>query len=301
MKKKLKKRGGQWNRTLIQFLLIPSLAISSMLVVHGEGKNAGSTDLSLLGDGPKAHGNLFFYDFPPAKENIPGKFTMGEVITNHFQQPVDVEISGTILDENGKPIPGATVSIPGTGIGTATDLEGRYTLTVPEGATLVVSFIGFVSQKIEVGNQRIINVTLKEDVSALEEVVVIGYGEQRKTEITGAVANVNSGDFIQGNVGDAAQLIQGKVAGLTIVAPSGNPTDNSQILLRGTSTLATSTQPLILIDGIPGDLNTLAQDDIESIDVLKDGSAAAIYGTRGTNGVILITSKKNRGQIQPSF
>src|SRR5690606_9545229 len=116
-----------------------------------------------------------------------------------------------------------------------------------------------------------------------------------------AVASVNSENFIQGNVGDAARLIQGKGAGLTVVSPTGDPSKNSQILLPATSTLATRTQPVIVIDGIRGDLSTLAQDDIESIDVLKDGSAAAIYGTRGTNGVILITSKKNKGQVQPTI
>lgn len=224
-----------------------------------------------------------------------------EVIAFQVEEDDDLTIIGTVTDINGEPLPGVTVSIPGTGIGTATDMEGRYSLSVPEGSTLVFSFIGFESQQVTVGNQTVIDIALSEDISSLEEVVVVGYGEQRKKEITGAVASVNAESFIQGNVGDAARLIQGKVAGLTVVTPTGDPSKSSQILLRGTATLATSTQPLILIDGIPGDLNTLGQDDIESIDVLKDGSAAAIYGTRGTNGVILITSKRNRGQIQPTL
>ena len=211
-------------------------------------------------------------------------------------------ISGSVTDTQGTPIPGVNILVKGTTHGTTTDADGKYSLSVlEEDAILVFSFIGYVSQEVAVNGRSMIDVTLQEDVQSLEEVVVIGYGEQKKMEITGAVGNVNSKDFIQGNVGDAAQMIQGKIAGLTIVNPSGDPTNTSQILLRGTSTLATSTQPLILIDGVPGDLNTLAQDDIESIDVLKDGSAAAIYGTRGTNGVILITSKKNSGKIQPTI
>ncbi len=131
--------------------------------------------------------------------------------------------------------------------------------------------------------------------------MVVGYGTQRKTEVTSAITHVKAEDFVQGSVKDAAQLLQGKVAGLTIGTPSGDPSASSQILLRGMTTLFTSTQPLILIDGIPGGLNTVAPEDIESIDVLKDGSAAAIYGTRGTNGVILITTKKPNGTIEPTL
>ena len=215
---------------------------------------------------------------------------------------VALTVSGQVSDAQGELLPGVNVLVKGSSIGTVTDVEGRYSLEVPnEDDTLVFSSIGYLTQEVPVNGRTAIDVALAEDVLSLEEVVVVGYGEQRKKEVTGAVGNVNSEDFIQGNVGDAAQLIQGKVAGLTVATPSGDPTDNSQILLRGTSTLATSTQPLILVDGIPGNLNTLAQDDIESIDVLKDGSAAAIYGTRGTNGVILITSKKNKGKIEPTI
>ena len=211
-------------------------------------------------------------------------------------------ITGTVTDENDEVLPGVNVVLKGTNVGTITDLEGNYQLEVPD-ATAIITFssVGYITQEVTVGNQMELDIQMTLDLIALEEIVVIGYGVQRKMEVTGAVGSVKSEDFIQGNVSDAGQLIRGKVAGLTIVTPSGDPTSTSQILLRGTSTLKTSTQPLILVDGIPGDLNTLAQDDIASIDVLKDGSAAAIYGTRGTNGVILITSKKTRGKIEPTI
>ncbi|HLW19177.1 MAG TPA: SusC/RagA family TonB-linked outer membrane protein [Cyclobacteriaceae bacterium] len=214
---------------------------------------------------------------------------------------VEVTISGTVSDPNGEAIPGVTVSIQGTSTGTATDLEGKYSIVAPEGATLVFSFIGFETQHIVVGSQSVIDVTLREDMASLDEVVVIGYGTQRKADITSSVATVQSEDFVKGGVRDAAQLLQGKVAGLTVSTPSGDPTSNSQILLRGNTTLfGANANPLVLIDGIPGSLNTVAPEDIESIDVLKDGSAAAIYGTRGTNGVILITTKRASGDYSSS-
>ena len=212
-----------------------------------------------------------------------------------------ISITGRVTDSDGEAIPGVNIIVKGTSTGTVTDVEGNYQMEVPdENSIIILSAVGFVTEEITVGNRVVIDLVLTPDLTQLEEIVVIGYGEQRKSEVTGAVAGVKSDQFIQGNVGDAAQLIQGKVAGLIVATPSGDPTANSQILLRGTSTLSTSTQPLILIDGIPGNINTLAQDDIESIDVLKDGSAAAIYGTRGTNGVILITSKQGRN-IEPTL
>ncbi len=211
-------------------------------------------------------------------------------------------INGMVTDENGEPLPGLSIIIKGTTRGTVTNLEGEYTIEVEDpSAVLEFLFVGYITQEVAVGDQTVININMEQDIFGLEEVVVIGYGVQRKTEVTGAVGSAKSEDFIKGNVGDAGQLIRGKIAGLTVVTHSGDPTSTSQILLRGISTLKTSTQPLILVDGIPGNLNTLAQDDIESIDVLKDGSAAAIYGTRGTNGVILITSKKIRGKIEPTI
>lgn len=206
-------------------------------------------------------------------------------------------VTGQVTEENGELLPGVNVFVKGTSIGTTTDSEGRYSVSVPdESAVLVFSFIGYTTQEITVGSQSVIDVVLTADVTSLEEIVVIGYGTQQKGDLTSAVASVKAESFNKGNVMDAGQLIQGKVAGLSISIPSGDPTSGSQILLRGNTTLlGANSNPLVLIDGIPGDLRTVAPEDIESIDILKDGSAAAIYGTRGTNGVIIITTRRAKG------
>ncbi|WP_192349493.1 SusC/RagA family TonB-linked outer membrane protein [Algoriphagus sp. Y33] len=203
-----------------------------------------------------------------------------------------VIITGKVTDSEGEPIPGVVVSIQGISSGTVTDIDGNYSIEVAEGATLVFSFIGYETTTVTVGNQTVIDVQLDENLLALEEVVVIGYGTQKKGDVTGSVASVKAEDFVRAPVKDVGQLIQGKVAGLTIGSTSGDPTSGVQVSLRGNTTiLGASSSPLILIDGIPGDFRTVAPEDIESIDVLKDGSAAAIYGVRGNNGVILITTK----------
>ncbi len=211
-------------------------------------------------------------------------------------------VSGVVTDAAGRPIPGVIVKIKGQANGSVTDGAGKYKISVADkNAILVFSFIGFVTQERTIGESATLNITLQEQQTSLNEVVVIGYGTQRKADVTSAVTSVKSDNFVKGAVKDAGQLLQGKVAGLAIGTPSGDPTSSTQILLRGTATLGSSVQPLILVDGIPGDLNTVAPEDIESMDVLKDGSAAAIYGTRGTNGVILITTKRPNGNIEPTI
>ena len=209
-------------------------------------------------------------------------------------------VTGKVTDENGEPIIGATIMLKGTDTGVVSDTNGRYSINVPNrDAVLVFSYIGFLTKEIPVGDQREINVTFSEDLIGLEEVVVIGYGSIRTADVTSAVVSVKPESYTQGSVRDIGQLIQGKVAGLIINTTSGDPTGSSSIRLRGNTTLhGTSTNPLILIDGVPGDFNTVSPDDIESIDVLKDGSAAAIYGTRGTNGVIIITTKRANTDIR---
>ncbi len=212
------------------------------------------------------------------------------------------KITGIVTDRSGAPLPGVNVIVTGTTQGTITGVDGKYIIDIPEGSkSLTFTFVGMKTQEIGIGALTQINVTLENLEIGLDEVIVVGYGNQKKWEVTSAVASVKTNDFVKGSVKDAAQLIQGKVAGLTINTPSGDPDARSQILLRGTATLATSTQPLILIDGIPGSLNTVPPEEIESIDVLKDGSSAAIYGTRGTNGVILITTKRASGDIEPTI
>lgn len=207
-----------------------------------------------------------------------------------------VKVRGVIKDETGEPIIGATVRVKGQSEGTVSDFDGNFTLDVTDGNTLQISYIGYQTQEFAVDKQHHFSIVLEEDKKILNEVVVIGYGTQKKGDITSSVGSVKSEDFTAGAINDAGQLIQGKIAGLSVTNPSGNPVGGTEISLRGNTTiLGASTNPLILIDGVPGDFNTVAPEDIESIDVLKDGSAAAIYGSRGTNGVVLITTKKSKG------
>ena len=207
-----------------------------------------------------------------------------------------VKVRGVIKDETCEPIIGATVRVKGQSEGTVSDFDGNFTLDVTDDNTLQISYIGYQTQEFAVGKQHHFSIVLEEDKKILNEVVVIGYGTQKKGDITSSVGSVKSEDFTAGAINDAGQLIQGKIAGLSVTNPSGNPVGGTEISLRGSTTiLGASTNPLILIDGVPGDFNTVAPEDIESIDVLKDGSAAAIYGSRGTNGVVLITTKKSKG------
>lgn len=211
------------------------------------------------------------------------------------------KVSGVVKDKTGEPIIGANVVLKGTTNGTVTDIDGMYSLNVPSSGTLQISYIGYFTQEIAVSGKNAIDVKLVEDSQTLDEVVVVGYGTQRKGELTSSIASVKSDNFVKGAVQDAAQLLQGKVAGLGIVLPNGDPTATTQIMLRGVGTLLSGTSPLVIIDGVPGDLTTVAAEDIESLDVVKDGSAAAIYGTRGNNGVIFITTKKVKGEIPLSI
>lgn len=204
-------------------------------------------------------------------------------------------VTGVIIDEMGEPLIGANIIIKGTTIGTVTDADGKFSLSAPEGAILQVSSIGYLQLFIPVGSKSDLKITLKEDTQALEEVVVIGYGTQKKKDLTSSVSSVKSESFNKGAVmNNPLQLVEGKVAGLNITRDAGtDPNAGVKVQLRGVSSVKGSSSPLIVIDGVPGgDLNTVLPQDIESIDVLKDGSAAAIYGTRGTNGVILVTTKK---------
>ncbi len=202
-----------------------------------------------------------------------------------------VTVKGVVTDAKGEPIIGATVTEKGTKNATVTDFDGNYSLNVANrNATLVVSYIGFVAQEVKAGS----NVTLQEDNALLNEVVVIGYGTQRKGDVTSAITSVKAEDFAQGNIHDAGDLIKGKVAGLTISNGSGDPSAASSIRLRGIISLQGANTPLVLIDGLEGSLTSVAPENIESIDVLKDASAAAIYGTRGAAGVILITTKAGK-------
>ncbi|RIV70637.1 SusC/RagA family TonB-linked outer membrane protein [Flagellimonas aequoris] len=224
-------------------------------------------------------------------------------------------VSGTVSDANG-PLPGASVLVKGTTNGTQTDFDGNYTLNGIDGtATLVFSYIGFKTVEIAVNGQSTINVTLEEDAQALDEVVIIGYGQTTVKDATGAVAVVTSEDFNQGVIASPEQLIQGKTAGVQITQSSGEPGAGINVRIRGTSSVRSNNNPLFVVDGMPlsgestsadgadvgtgsssakNPLNFLNPNDIESISILKDASATAIYGSRGANGVVIITTKSGK-------
>lgn len=207
-------------------------------------------------------------------------------------------IKGTVVDENGEPVIGANVLVKGTTNGTITDMDGNYVINVEnmKNVVLQVSYVGYNSIEEAVKGRNNVPIKLESSVVNLGEVVAIGYGTQTRKEITGSVANVSEENFNKGVTRDASDLLQGKVAGLTITSGSGDVTRNSQIQLRGTSTLQNDQGPMIVIDGVPGgDMSTVSPTDIESISVLKDASSAAIYGSRAAGGVILITTKRGSG------
>jgi TonB-linked SusC/RagA family outer membrane protein len=203
-------------------------------------------------------------------------------------------VSGKVKSsDDGSGIPGVNILEKGTTNGTVTDADGSFTINVGANATLVFSFVGYATQEVAVGSQTSLDVSLKSDITSLSEVVVVGYGTQDKKEITSSVVALSPKDFNQGNVNDPTQLLQGKVAGLSIYNRGGDPNASAVIRLRGISTIGANVQPLVVIDGVIGaSLDNVDPSDIESINVLKDGSAAAIYGSRGSSGVILVTTKR---------
>ena len=204
-------------------------------------------------------------------------------------------INGHVKDDTGEGIIGASVMVKGTTNGTVTDFDGNFQLKCETGATLVITYIGFVPQEVKAKNN--LDITLREDVAQLNEVVVVGYGSLAKKEISSSVVQINKDQFNQGAASDPMALIAGKVTGLNVAATAdANPNAMTDIQVRGAGSLTASNGPLIVIDGIAGgDLRNIATQDVESITVLKDAGSAAIYGTRGANGVILVTTKKGSG------
>lgn len=201
-------------------------------------------------------------------------------------------VTGTVVDQNDEPLMGATVIVKGTASGTSTDLDGNFTINAAQGKTLVVSYVGYTTQEVPVKGTNL-KITLKEDAALLDEVVVIGYGTMTRKDLTGSISTVNSKDLNVGAYTDPGQLLQGKVPGLVVVQNSDPNGGVNSITLRGASTLNGSTSPLYVVDGIPGvNLNLIPPSDIESIDVLRDASATAIYGSKAANGVIIVTTKK---------
>jgi iron complex outermembrane receptor protein len=223
------------------------------------------------------------------------------------------EITGKVSDADGVPLPGVSIQIKGTTQGTITDFDGNYSLTVSPEATLVFSFIGYTTQEIPVGDQTEIIVTMREDIMELDEIVVTGYGVAKKSDLTGAMASLTEEDFNKIAGASPEQMMEGRIPGVEIRSNNGEPGAGASITVRGASTFRSGSQPLYVIDGIPMDmqntspdgpskggigstatnpLNFLNPNDIQSIDILKDASAAAIYGSRGANGVVIVTTKK---------
>lgn len=215
----------------------------------------------------------------------------------HAQQK---EISGTVIDKNDMPVPGVNIIVEGTTRGIQTDFDGNYTLEAEEGETLLFSFVGFEDQKITVGQDLIINVTMEEG-QLLDEVVVIGYGSQKQIDNTSAISSVSGGEITKTKVMNATQAIQGKVAGVNVMA-SDEPGSTPTISVRGLGTVLGGRNPLYVVDGMfANTINNINPNDIETYDVLKDASALAIYGNRGANGVIIITTKKGKGKVTVDY
>lgn len=231
-------------------------------------------------------------------------------VQNNLQQTRN--LSGVVVDEKGDPIIGANVSIKGTTVGTITDFNGQFSLeNVNIKAILLISYIGYLSQEIEVGNKAVFNIILKEDTQKLEEVIVVGYGTQQKRDLTGAISSVKTEELPKANSVSVGQMLSGQVAGLKVMQTSAQPGGNIEFRVRGNASVNASNEPLIIIDGIPSSggaveenshygggkkstLNSINPNDIASIEVLKDASSTAIYGARAANGVIIITTKRGK-------
>lgn len=210
------------------------------------------------------------------------------------------QVTGTVLSVTDKtPLPGVSVIIKGTTTGTSTDTNGKFTLPVAAGndQVLIFSFIGFEPTEVRVGSGSVVEpVQLKEKTTELDDVVVVGYGTQRKRDVTGSVASISAEQVAETPIARADQILQGRVSGVQVTQTNSEPGGNVSIRIRGTNSINTGNEPLFVVDGFPGggDLNSINPSDIESVEILKDASATAIYGSRGANGVVLITTKKGK-------
>ena len=221
------------------------------------------------------------------------RHTLFKILTLFFiaySSAQNIDVSGVVQDETGFPIPGANIIIKDTSKGTTTDFDGNFTLSEVEmGSTIQVSYIGYVTKELIISGNEALTIQLQEDLAQLDEVVVIGYGSQKKKDVTGAVSIINSKTIDDLKPVDAAQALQGTSAGVAVTAPSGSPGGGFNILIRGVSSNGDN-GPLVIIDGYKGELNTINPSDIESFSVLKDAQAA-IYGIEGANWVVLVTTK----------
>lgn len=205
-----------------------------------------------------------------------------------------IEVAGTVSDKDGEPLIGASVLVVGAKLGAATDIDGNFSITAPANGKLQVSYVGYESQTVNIDGRTTINIILEQNTSVLDEVVVVGYGTMDKKELTSAISHIGEKDFLTVSTLDPSMMIQGKVPGVSITnTGAGDPNNQASIQIRGVSSRSAGLGPLIVIDGVPGgNLTNINPNDIASFDILKDGAASAIYGTRGSNGVILVTTKK---------
>ena len=205
-----------------------------------------------------------------------------------------IEVAGTVSDKDGEPLIGASVLVVGAKLGAATDIDGNFSITAPANGKLQVSYVGYEPQTVNIDGRTTINIILEQNTSVLDEVVVVGYGTMDKKELTSAISHIGEKDFLTVSTLDPSMMIQGKVPGVSITnTGAGDPNNQASIQIRGVSSRSAGLGPLIVIDGVPGgNLTNINPNDIASFDILKDGAASAIYGTRGSNGVILVTTKK---------
>ena len=215
------------------------------------------------------------------------------------EQQQSISVTGTVVDQNGEPLMGVNVIEKGTTNGTMTDMDGRFTLSVPGNATLQISYIGYTTEEVVVNNQTKLNITLKEDSQNLDELVVVGYGVVRKADLAGSVAVLDSKSFKDQPIVQVSDALQGRVSGVQ-VQNSGVPGGTVKIRVRGSGSINRSNDPLYVIDGIVREsgLTGLNPEDIQSMQVLKDASSTAIYGSRGANGVVLITTKTGKANVK---
>lgn len=217
-----------------------------------------------------------------------------------------LSLTGVVLDNTGQPLPGANVLEKGTTNGAQTDFDGKFSLEIAdENAVIIISYLGFLTQEIAVNGQTTLTITLQEDTATLDEVVVVGYGTKSKVKVTSAISTVKSTDLTRAPITSFEEGLAGQIAGVQIIQTSGSPGGSSEINIRGVATLTAGSQPLIVIDGFPSEdfnLGSINPADIESIDVLKDAASAAIYGSRGSNGVIIVTTKKGKhGDVKVTY
>ncbi|WP_044533554.1 SusC/RagA family TonB-linked outer membrane protein, partial [Bacteroides intestinalis] len=221
---------------------------------------------------------------------------MSKAKENSSVQQTENKIKGVVKDTNGEPIIGANITVKGQSIGTITDIDGRFILEASTNALLQVTYIGYVSQELQVNNRKEITIILQEDAKALEEVVVIGYGTAKKSDLTGSTAQIKPEALTASVVGNALESLQGKAAGVAVFNDN-KPGASPSIRVRGSGSITASNEPLYVVDGFPlmdGNISDLNPSDIESMEILKDASSTAIYGSRGANGVVMITTKKGK-------